>query len=384
MVLCGCSARAQRSAPKEPWTEGFWVWNAEWGAASSRTLDAVYVRLPQNSDLGLEKVPQARETWATFRWETRGIPPDAFLAQVRAQVDRWKQRKLRGVQFDIDSPTRLLPEYAEFLKKARTALPGYEISITALLDWFRDGTRIDAVIQQVDEFVPQFYDVWEKAPGAGIAEPLQVATYGPRFRRLGKRFRIGISTFGRGRLPWSRRLYREVTPMDIASDGRYKLTTERNVAGELVLNYSAPKGEEPVQFIVPTPEGVRGAVAQAKQMGASGVIFFRWPLEGESLVLQPEEALGVGPGVVSVEATRGDCVAVECWDLSLVRANRFVKEPLEYRIYSSVDVDYTVGSMRVVGPRELTVRVLPFAAKFRMELGRVVTSQKATFTVEVR
>lgn len=380
LLFCGCGAQAQKTAPKEPWTEGFWVWNPQWAAPSTVKPDVLYVQLTGD----FRKVPEARDYWATFRHEGRSIPGDDFIARVVADLKRFG-RPTRGVQLDIDSPTGSLKAYAGFLQKLRKALPPkQQISITALLDWFRDGTEIDRVIEQVDEFVPQFYDVWEATRSQGIAEPLQPDRYGPRFRRFGKRFRIGLSTFGRGRLPWSQKLYRSITPMDLAADARYKLSTNRNAAGEWILNYAPPKGEEPVQFIVASPESVRASVAVAKQMGASGVIFFRWPLESESLVLQPEEALGKAPGGPEVEARRGDCVAVYCWDVALLRANRFQQRPVEYHIHTSTDVDYTVGEVRVMGPRELVVRVLPFAEKYRMELGRVVTSQPATFTVEAK
>jgi hypothetical protein len=293
-------------------------------------------------------------------------------------------RPTRGVQLDIDSPTGSLRQYAEFLQKGRAALPpGQQLSITALLDWFRDGTDVDAVIEQVDEFVPQFYDVGDPYRAEGIAAPVD-AKWAPRFQRFGQRFRIGLSTFGRGRLPWSQKLYRSITPIDLASDSRYRVSTERTAGGELVLNYDPPKGEERVQFIVPMPESVRASVAIAKQMGASGVLFFRWPLESESLVLQPEEALGKAAAGIEIEAKRGDCVAVFCWDVALLHASRFEQIPVEYRIHASADVDYAVGDLRVVGPRELGIRVLPFAAKYRMELGRVITSGPATFTVEAR
>ena len=72
---------------------------------------------------------------------------------------------LVGLQIDHDCPTYSLTEYARFLQGLRAALPPEDLlSITALLDWFREGTALTDVVAQVDEFVPQFYDVSEVAP----------------------------------------------------------------------------------------------------------------------------------------------------------------------------------------------------------------------------
>ncbi|MFM2124870.1 MAG: hypothetical protein RL328_1321, partial [Acidobacteriota bacterium] len=177
----------------EPWSEGFWVWNLPRAAVRQQPVDVLYVQ-PFGKDW---RPPQAREYWATFRYEQRGIPGDAFVAKVLSGLSEFPART-RGVQLDIDSPTGSLREYATFLKKVRAALPaGQELSITALLDWFRDGTDVGAAIEQVDEFVPQFYDVGDATRGEGIAMRVDAEQWGPRFQKFGKRFRIGISTFGR-------------------------------------------------------------------------------------------------------------------------------------------------------------------------------------------
>lgn len=44
------------------------------------------------------------------------------------------------------------------------------ISITALLDWFRDGTAVGEAIARIDEFVPQFYDLAAPGTSGGMAE----------------------------------------------------------------------------------------------------------------------------------------------------------------------------------------------------------------------
>ncbi len=102
-----------------------------------------------------------------------------------------------GVQLDVDSPTGQLAAYADFLREVRKGLPkDTQLSITALLDWFRAGTAIDRVIGQVDEFVPQFYDL-SMGRERAVAAKIDANVWGPRFSRFGKRYKIGVSSFGR-------------------------------------------------------------------------------------------------------------------------------------------------------------------------------------------
>ena len=64
------------------------------------------------------------------------------VAELRGLAEQ-RRLNLVGVQLDIDSPTGSLAEYADFLREVRKTLPpGMGISITALLDWFRDGTAV--------------------------------------------------------------------------------------------------------------------------------------------------------------------------------------------------------------------------------------------------
>jgi hypothetical protein len=179
-VLSGCG----RSAPPPQWTTAFWFWQGSSSSVQSAApVDAIYVhagtisRMPflglgrqWSVHVGLpERLPRAREYWAVFRYDHQDVPAlsiAADLAQRFAELQiqsRRQKLQFAGIQLDIDSPTRSLWEYAIFLQAVRKGMPpDTRISITCLLDWFRSGTAIDDVIEQVDEFVPQFYDV---APG---------------------------------------------------------------------------------------------------------------------------------------------------------------------------------------------------------------------------
>jgi hypothetical protein len=118
---------------------------------------------------------------------------------VKQQADAAGQR-VAGFQLDFDCPEARLQEYARFLQHLRDALPADEwLSITALLDWFRPGTRVGEVLQWVDEYVPQFYDVGAVAgeEGTEIAMPIDAGKWAPVFNAFGRPYRIGISVFGR-------------------------------------------------------------------------------------------------------------------------------------------------------------------------------------------
>lgn len=105
------------------------------------------------------ELPEAHRYWAVFRCDEHAAPPSTAVAPLAAELtDLRRGQEFEGIQLDIDVPTGSLRQYAAFLHELRAHLaPGTKISITALLDWFRDGTSIGEVVKEVDEFVPQFY-----------------------------------------------------------------------------------------------------------------------------------------------------------------------------------------------------------------------------------
>jgi hypothetical protein len=284
---------------------------------------------------------------------------------------------------------------------------GIEISITALLDWFRDGTSIADVIKQTDEFVPQFYDV--AAAGTSqdyraIAAKIDADRWAPKFNRFGKRYRIGISTFGRARLVPNLRLFGDLTPIDIAGNPAFELQTSHTEANELVLSYRPTRKVrigyndfqpgDMVQFILSTPEAIRAAVERARRMRGNcvGVVFFRWPESNENLVMQPEEILmaaGLAPyeqKAVGVEPVDGHCAAVSCVDLYLVNASALSSKAARYRIRSSTELEYFLPQERVpvrmAGPSDLELALPAYSGLNRLLLGRAVSATRAEFRVE--
>src|SRR5688572_2128085 len=144
-----------------PWKTGFWIWAGDAPPKPAAVKpDLLYVQV-----IGTrwpEGIPEASHYVLVRRLEsaTDITPPMArALADVYRRVLQNGQRSIIGLQIDYDCPTSRLSGYADFLTELHRALPpDTHLSITALLDWFRPGTRIQEVVNSVDEFVPQFYD----------------------------------------------------------------------------------------------------------------------------------------------------------------------------------------------------------------------------------
>ncbi len=220
IALTGCVDALHSQQVPAKWTTGFWFWGG--GStdtpAGSEELNTLYVHVgailkaagPYAKEPWAvygalpDHLPPAQEYWLVFRFEHQAVPDLSSAPILAREVSRLREDarqrhlNLAGVQLDIDSPTGSLSKYAAYVHEVKKGLPpGLEVSVTALLDWFRSGTAIADVIKEVDEFVPQFYDVASPENGdPAIASKIDTAKWGPVFNRFGKRFRIGISTFG--------------------------------------------------------------------------------------------------------------------------------------------------------------------------------------------
>src|SRR5437867_1584160 len=210
LSLAGCVVMSSQPTPAR-WTTGFWFWQGSSidPAYSGEALDSLLVQVGTIRKVGLPpyvrspanpadqwdvygalppELPPAREYWLVYRYANQGVPDTQVAPKIAAEITRLqtdaRERHLNvvGVQLDIDSPTSALPRYADFIRDVRKALPkGTQVSITALLDWFRNGTAIGDVIAQVDEFVPQFYDLGDPAADgkAAIAARIDATRRGP-------------------------------------------------------------------------------------------------------------------------------------------------------------------------------------------------------------
>jgi len=75
-----------------------------------------------------DHAPAARAYWLVFRYDGSGLPPTEMIPKlterVRALALEARRRgfPLAGIQLDIDSPSRSLPEYAAFLRQVKAGL----------------------------------------------------------------------------------------------------------------------------------------------------------------------------------------------------------------------------------------------------------------------
>ena len=368
-------------------------------------------------------LPKAAAYFALWRNTGSVSPGTDLVPELIAKYQEMKQQaakagqRLVGLQIDHDCPTDSLQEYARFLKELREALPPEDLlSITALLDWFRPGTRVVDVLRWVNEYVPQFYDVepaWlQPKDPVPIAKAINPSKWGPIFNTYGCPYRIGIATFGR--IAWvkpqpfktvERRYFRDLSPVHIVTHKEFARIAElHNDAGEAVVRYEAKRDVaieyyrfspgDIIEMVLPTQESVYSAYTAAKAFGGlcAGVVFFRWPENDEALVLLPDEVqdIIVGHGLASrrsqVEAEDGECALVGCANLYVRLGERYPKKPVSLWIHSSSELEYILPaervSMKVRGPRTLEINIPPYAGEPRLYLGRAVTRDHAEFTLK--
>lgn len=427
LLITGCGGALQSQQPPAKLTTGFWLWrgnSAPVPGPEGLTLDVLYFQAGsiypnqtvanQITQGGLPgDLPPAREYWMVFRYESQGFPAASAVpslvrraAEIR-DLARQRHLNLVGLQLDADSPSGSLRQYSQFLHELRKALPpDLKLSITALLDWFQYSAG--EVIAEVDEFVPQFYDVQSPfEPRASIAAPFDAAKWGPVLNGFKKPFRIGLSSFGRAYGDNGARSFADLAPGDFGSDPRFAAETSRNPSGELILTYTYRAKRygqagfqtfgpgQSIRFVLPTAEMIRTSFQAARRIGGNcaGVLFFRWPLLGEVLAMDPADVLAAaGAGRApqkpppSIEAVDGYCSTVACADLFLRNAPALSPAPARYRIRSSAELEYFMPEqhmpIRLTGPSDLELTLPAYGGRPRVLLGRAVSKSPVTFSVQ--
>jgi hypothetical protein len=376
-----------------------------------------------------EQLPKATDYFALLREDTAAVPPEDIIpAMVTCYLSLKKQalgagQRLSGFQLDFDCPTERLGEYAHFLKELRRTLPPEDrLSITALLDWFRPVTKIADVLQWVDEYIPQFYDLGNPGVADGyteIATAIDPSTWAPIFNSHSRPYRIGIATFGRisescdsrdstaSVKSVRRKFIREYDSFEMARQEGLELIGEtRGQSGERIVRFNAaaerPAGYSPcadsreiIEMIIPTRESVLAAYDSAKQFGGlcRGVVFYRWPSENEAMVLSPDEVSEYISGTrflgvrTTIETDDGFCAAVSCVDLYLRRSgDRFSPVPLSLRIHSSKELEYFLPREgldgKLIDRRTLEIRLPAYLGDPRIYLGRALSHEPAVYNPE--
>lgn len=437
------STPARKSLVPLTWTTGYWHWRARWPSAGTpvagEAVDLLYVEVgfpasavPAPRRPGAERamwprnLPRASAYVVLLRWEGAAVPPVDGVARlvesyrvVKEQAGAAGQR-ITGFQMDFDCPVARLEEYGRFLRSLRAALPADDwLSITALLDWFRPGTRLGEVLPWVDEYVPQFYDVGAVAgeDGTEIAMPINPGKWAPIFNAYGRPYRIGISVFGRigsireGARSSStvntprKRFFREIRPTDILNRRELRPAGEsHSKAGETILRFIVERDAaaqsccfftgERIEVVLPTADSVLAAYRAAQAFGGlcAGVVFFRWPADSEAMILRPAEVrqvLATGTlvtGPSTLEAVDGFCSAVSCVDLYLRLGDRFPTRPVSLRLLAGADLEYFLPAeyvpARVTGRRIIEIQLPAYVSLPRLRLGRAVTRDPAPFRLE--
>jgi hypothetical protein len=335
LILVGWMWTPSKTFPPkavQPWKTGLWVWAGAAPVASETKPDILYVQV--QGTRWPEAVPPAEEYFVVKRLEPAAVPTESTALAIAETYKGILQSAalpvpIIGLQIDYDCPTGKLAEYAAFLRHLRSALPSEaRLSITALLDWFTPGTSIREALEPVDEFVPQFYDAGQGHSASEIAEPLDASKWAPVFNALRVPYRIGVSSFGRIARTRSKKVayFRDATPLDFAIRRNLLRSTETTAAGELVVQYRLPQGEsgDEIDITFPTTASVRKAFEAAQRFGGycAGVLFFRWPNEGESLQLTADDVEAILSGKESsvrptVETRDGNCPDRHCTDVYL-------------------------------------------------------------------
>ena len=105
---------------------------------------------------------------------------------------------VKGLQLDIDFPTRLLPRYERTLIALHPQLPPHtELSITGLPTWM-DSPALNGVLHNVDFWVPQFYGgeiPTQSSQMVAISSPESIAYFVNKARQLDKPFYAGLAAY---------------------------------------------------------------------------------------------------------------------------------------------------------------------------------------------
>lgn len=412
LLATGCGAQNAAPQPLPKWEFGYWFWqgSSAWVQAVA-PIDTLYFQV-RNGRIP-DRLPPAKSYWAVIRIDDHVLPAQPFDWKKIQATATARNIQLAGVQLDFDCPTHALRDYAGYLQSARQQMPPeWQLSITALLDWFRPNTAIAKVLAAVDEFVPQFYDL--RNPGtvvgdAVVAAPIDAAKWAPVFHKFGRRFKIGVSTFGRSRYiaPQNGRAisFLNLRPYDAGTNPAFQLTIATTPAKEQVLRYRATRDTSIhsqafeagsiLEFVLSTPEAIAAAVAQVRQMGdrCGGVLFFRWPEQNETMAPEPDDIL-TAAGAAAIPAKQPSlkvedqrCAAVHCATLTLFGLPSLPAKPVRYRITSSVDLEYFLpekpAPVRMTGPRRVELTMPPYSGRMDVPLGRAVTARVATYTLEI-
>ena len=160
-----------------------------------------------------------------------------FARDYREDAERARRdgADIRGLQLDIDFPTRLLSRYEQTLNTLRKEIqPGAELSITGLPTWMESPVLND-VLKNVDFWVPQFYGAeipTHSSQIIPISSPKSISYFVNKAREIDKPFYAGLAAYSVVLLYSASgsliSLRGDMNPTVIASDPNLELTNQRS------------------------------------------------------------------------------------------------------------------------------------------------------------
>ena len=217
---------------------------------------------------------------------------------------------LRGLQIDIDFPTRLLPRYEQTLIALRKELPsGTELSTTGLPTWM-EAPALPRVLENVDFWVPQFYGgeipthLGQTVP---ISSPESITYFVNKARQLDKPFYAGLAAYSvtlvydiSGSLI---SLRGDMNPALIASDPNLELTSQESMGSaerRYVFRARAAgvtdslnmRAGDVLVVDLPSSETLRSAARTTRKLAGKrllGICVFRLPISDDPATLTIEQ-----------------------------------------------------------------------------------------------
>ncbi len=249
-------------------------------------------------------------------WSEIQTTSETIATVYRSDVERARgdNAVVTGIQLDLDMPDRLLPQYAQMLKKLRELLPPNTIlSITGLPGW-AFSKDIGDVLAEVDFWIPQCYGgsiptrLSQQIP---ISSPADVARIISSVRKLGKPFYAGLSVYSYTIL-YSKdgtllELRGDIDPTLAEHDPDLELIESQNYGsdaepGEIRYVYRAKRDlvidglivqtGESLLFDVPNAASLRLSARAVRENAGDrllGICLFRLPTEADQATLSLSE-----------------------------------------------------------------------------------------------
>ncbi len=295
---------------------------------------------------------------------------DSMRLPIQQEVARAARAgaRVRGVQIDMDCPTRLLNRYSDLLKNLQgVSGPGGQLSATALSTWY-SSKSIGTLAAAVNFLVPQYYEAQLPSKSGDSPAISDVSRLKARLKRAGDTgmpFWAGLPAYGHallyddsGKL---RGLYHELPLSDAFIHPAFQLeksgrilangsiaaindtglppgTLENGALFRAIHADRSGKGNGwKLLYTIPTPELLRkelDIVNADRPDNCVGVLLFRYPQPGELLSLP----------LVTVEAAIRGKPSVP--DLS-------VKLSLQRAAMEAAEAHMPLNNL----PQELTLRV---------------------------